>query len=135
MRYDWYMDDIGEQVDKYQSKLVEEEKDIEKLEKKIKGDEVEILRVEKRLFREMGGFKLILDGISRYEAKFLRTGFVRRFIKHKVIYALTLAAATILVWRGVWELADQTPGLSQPIISIMAGIGLLVLVDRLSSLR
>jgi len=109
-----------EKIDKYREEIEEEEQEIEHLENKISSEEDQILKVKGK-------------GYPKARALF-RTGFLRRFARHKLLYSLTVVAAVVLVWRGMWGLADMTPGLSNPIVSIVLGVFIIWLVDSISKL-
>jgi len=47
-------------------------------------------------------------------------------IHHKVLFTCVGVVGVILVWRGIWSLFDQTPIVSNPIVSLLLGL-LLVL--------
>lgn len=124
----------SEKIEKYEGEIIEEEKEIISLEKEIEKKEDEIVAVEGRIFKMLGGLRFFLNGISKYEASFLRTGFVRRFSRHKLIYILTIVISVVLIWRGIWSIADETPGIANPIVSIVAGIAILWIIDSVSEM-
>lgn len=125
---------VEEEVEQFEKKIFKEEKEIVALEKKIEDREDEIVKAEGQIFKVLGGLRFFLNGISKYEAFFLRSGFARRFSRHKLLYALTTVTSIVLVWRGVWSIADKTPGIANPIVSIVSGIALLWIIDSISEL-
>ena len=46
--------------------------------------------------------------------------------KHKMFRAIVAGVGIILFWRGIWHLADVTPIISNPLVSITLGLILLV---------
>lgn len=51
---------------------------------------------------------------------------IRRHLwKHPFILALLGGSGVILFWRGVWHLADITPVLEHPLVSLLVGIAIL----------
>ncbi len=124
----------SKKIESYEKQLVEQEKEIISLEKKIEKKEDEIIKVEKKIFSLLGGLRFFLNGISKSEASFLRTGFLRRFSRHKLLYFLTIVVSVVLIWRGIWSIADSTPGIANPIVSILAGIAILWIIDSVSEL-
>ncbi len=127
------MPDIS-RIKDYEKKIDKQEKEILKLEKEIEAREDKILKNEKKIFNFMGGFKYLIGGVTKVEAQFIREGFARRFNKHKIIYTITIITSVVLVWRGIWHLADATPGISNPVISILLGFFILWFIDRVNQL-
>jgi hypothetical protein len=73
---------------------------------------------------------LAKDGLSRSEVGLIRRSFLRRYRKHKFIFAIVTALGAVLVWRGLWNIIDITPFLKNDFISIVTGFALLWLIDR-----
>lgn len=49
----------------------------------------------------------------------------KKFRLHHRIISYTMGAfGIILVWRGVWDIVDQTPIFNHPLVSLISGIGL-----------
>lgn len=122
-------------IEKLEEKIIAEEEDIKGLEKKIEVKEDKILKSHSEVFRMAGGLNFLFGPDSGYHVKFIKSGFMRRFSKHKLLYGMTTIISVVLVWRGVWQLADATPGISNPIISIVIGFFILWLIDRVSELK
>lgn len=129
------MPDKSEQIEKLEEKIISEEDEIESLERKIETKEDKILKSHDKVFKMVGGFNFLFGGDTKYHAKFIKSGFIKRFNKHRLIYGLTSIVSVVLIWRGVWQLADLTPGISNPIISIALGIFVLWFIDRVSELK
>ena len=49
----------------------------------------------------------------------------RRYRKN-LFSGIVTVAGFILIWRGIWYLADSIPPLENPIVSILLGLGLLL---------
>lgn len=45
-----------------------------------------------------------------------------RLSRHPVIYAFLGAVAIVLFWRGVWGIADETPFLENPYVSLLVSV-------------
>ncbi len=57
---------------------------------------------------------------------------LRRMLRRRpFIYAILGGTGVILFWRGVWELADRTPIISNPVVSIFVGLGILAVTGLL----
>lgn len=133
--YDGTMQDKEEQIEKLEEKIISEEDEIKSLEHKIEVKEDKILKSHDRVFKMVGGLNFLFGGDAKYHAKFIKSGFIKRFNKHKLIYGLTSIISIVLIWRGVWHLADSTPGISNPIVSILLGLFILWFIDRISELK
>lgn len=133
--YDGFMQEKEEQIEKLEEKIISEEDEIKNLERKIEVKEDKILKGHGKVFKLAGGINFLFGGDSKYHAKFIKSGFIKRFNKHKLIYGLTSIVSIVLIWRGVWHLADLTPGISNPIISILLGLFILWFIDRVSELK
>ncbi|MBI2327611.1 hypothetical protein HYU92_04825 [Candidatus Curtissbacteria bacterium] len=57
----------------------------------------------------------------------------RRYRKN-LFYGVTLVVAFMLIWRGFWYLADETPALENPIISIAIGVALILFLGARTKL-
>lgn len=122
------------QLKKYQKQIIAEEKRILKLESKIEKGEKTILRSQKKLFSMFGTTKMLTDGVSKWEAKFLQDSLVKKVVKHKTLYVLLTGFAVILIWKGIWDMADQTFGFDYPWLPVAVGFGLLLLLKRVDDL-
>lgn len=116
----------------FESEILEKEKEISQLERKIEEKEEKILATEKKIFNAVGGLKFISDGISKFEAKFLRFSLVKKFHKHKTIYSIVTLFSIVMIWKGIWDLVDNAPGISSPLVSILLGITILWFTDKIS---
>ncbi len=133
--YDLVMADKSEQIEKLEERIISEEDEIKNLEKKIESKEDRILKSHSRVLKMVGGFNFLFGRDTNYHVKFIKSGFIKRFNKHRLIYGLTSIISVVLIWRGVWLLADSSPGISNPIISIVLGVFILWLIDRVSELK
>lgn len=61
---------------------------------------------------------------------------VRRRLKlhHKILYIAMVFVGLNLCWYGVWTTIEKIPFLNIPLIAILAGIGLLILTDKINDL-
>lgn len=129
------MTDENNKIEKLEEKIIAEEEDIKGLEEEIEVKEDKILKSHSKVFKMAGGLKFLFGSDSNYHIKFIKSGFVRRFGKHKLLYGMTTIISVVLIWRGIWHLADATPGISNPIISIVLGFFILWFIDRVSELK
>lgn len=70
-------------------------------------------------------------GIVRYFDK-LEDGTRFALSRRPILYALVGAVGIVLVWKGVWEMAETFPALDGP-ISFLLGIGVLLVSGLLVS--
>jgi len=54
--------------------------------------------------------------------------------KHEFIFPLIVITGVVLVWRGLWGLFDQLPIVSYSAISLILGIVILWIFNRIKSL-
>ena len=123
-----------ESLAKYEREILKQEKKIEKLEEKIESEEGRILRFQKQLIAKIGFGKIIRGRLGKHEASVLRKGLIRNFAKKKFLYSATIIASVVLVWRGIWLLADVTPWISNPFVSLALGFAVLWFVNRYTRL-
>lgn len=129
------MPDKSDQIEKLEEKIILEEEEIKGLEEKIEAKEDKILKSHDKVFKMAGGLNFLFGGDSKYHVKFIKSGFIKRFNRHRLIYGLTTIVSVVLIWRGIWHLADSTPGISNPIVSILLGLFILWFIDRVSELK
>lgn len=52
--------------------------------------------------------------------------FIRRRLRRRpFVFAIIGGTGVVLFWRGVWHIADITPVLENPFVSLITGIGIL----------
>lgn len=122
------------QIKGYEKKILSQEQKIEKLEKKIEEEETKILRFQRKIMGGMGFFKAVSHGVNKYQAQVLRIGFLRKLSRRKMLYSALILVGVVLVWRGVWHLADVTPWIANPLVSVFVGFGILWGINRYSRL-
>ena len=78
--------------------------------------------------KKQRGKLLQIKAIKQYKHKHKHPSWLDAFKKfrlHHRILSYTIGAfGIILVWRGVWDLVDQTPIFNHPLISLISGVGL-----------
>lgn len=118
-----------------EKKIFKEAERIEEAEERIKKEEKQILSAEETILKNFKGkpsfWSTLVDAtLTRREAYFLKAVFVGRLVRHKFLFTLIITAAVVLIWRGVWLLADETPILSYAVVSLALGVAILWLVKR-----
>lgn len=126
-------------IEEKEKQLLKEAKKIEVAEKRVNKEEKNILRAEKKVFdllnkNPMTAFK-IDDGLSRKETAFFHSYLLKKFSKHKLVFALVVIVGNVLIWRGIWHTADQLPIISSALVSLILGIGLLWLMKKYTDLK
>lgn len=118
-------------------KLETKEREIESELKRIREDEVKILSEEGQVLKAV-------KNIERYEilgeqkslnhfSKFRRL-FIREASKHKFIFSMTVVFGVVLIWRGLWDVSEQIPIISDSIIALFVGMAILWFIERYSNL-
>lgn len=104
-------------------KILEEEKRIEKMEEKLldQGKEIEGTINDPKL-------RLLIKDVEHFDqsGKLLK----RKVSKHKIIITIVLSIATTLVGRGIWEITQKIPFLSESIIVLVIGLAILWILDQ-----
>lgn len=126
-----------DQMEKVQTAVLKEEHHVEQLEEQIKEEQKELSVAEKTiltLIRQNPLRILMVGGLTKKELHYLRLITVHRLTKRKFLFAVFVAFAVVLVWRGLWELIDITPVLSSWWVSLVAGLIMLWLVEKYTSI-
>jgi len=123
------MDRLTE-VKNLERKIISKEVEIEKLETEILSEEHKILKTENKISKLA---KLLAASISKFPAyhlNILRFRVVQRFNKHKVLYSFVTLLSIVLIWTGLQTFITKTPGISNPLIAIPAGLLIVWIIDR-----
>jgi len=121
---------VLEEISKKEKQILEEEKKItEQAEKllKIQPTIKEILHKEQQVVQE--------EAAVTTELNFFQKFFVARAKKHRAIFQVIIVLGVVLVWRGLWGLFDQMPILSSAAISLVVGLIVLWLFNRITDLN
>ncbi|NTU46353.1 hypothetical protein HGA88_01895 [Candidatus Roizmanbacteria bacterium] len=121
-----------------EEELARETELIKKMEQRIAADEKRILHEEKMVESTLKASGIAGDlGMTTIfgRTQKLRNIFIKRVSKHKFITTLLVTTGIVLVWRGIWHLADETPILSIAAVSFVVGILILWVIDRFTELR
>lgn len=118
-----------ENIEAKEKVLMEEVDKIEEAQDNIEKEEKEILRSEKRV-----SSYLVDSGLSVRRLNFFRLVFSNRISKHKLLFALLLTLAIVLIWRGFWLAIDSVPILSNWPVSIVVGAFIVWLLRRYTAL-
>lgn len=123
------MDRLTE-VKNLEKKIISKETEIEKLEGEILSEEHKIIKTENKISKLA---KLLAVSISKFPASrvnVLRLRVVQRFNKHKVLYSFVTLLSIVLIWTGLQTFITKTPGISNPLIAIPAGLLIVWIIDR-----
>jgi hypothetical protein len=112
-----------------QKQILAEEKTIEKLEKEILQHEDKLITEKKQI-----GGNISANGKLMVSLQSRRHLFVRKFARHKFFYTMAISIGVVLVWRGIWEITSKLPILSESIVALIVGIGILWAVERYTEL-
>jgi len=106
-------------LESLEKRIIKELKNVESLERKISGEEQEIEEQERK--------------VSTSVQKLLhwRNEFVKNLSQqHRIFFNTLLTVGVILISRGVWEISDKLPLLSSSGVSLVVGVGILVIINR-----
>lgn len=104
-------------------KIFEEEKKIESMEEKL-------LDQERGISETINDpkLKLLIKDAQQLDQSGKR--LKSKVAKHKIIITIVLSVATTLVGRGIWEITQKIPFLSESIIVLIVGLAILWLLER-----
>lgn len=111
-------------------KIIAEEEEIKKLEKKIDSKEGRILDTQGKILQSTGGLKLIGSSVSKYQAKLIHSGFLKRLNKHKILYSFITLVSVVLIWSGIQNFLASVPIIHNPLVSIALGVLIVWIIDR-----
>ncbi|MDO8618407.1 MAG: hypothetical protein Q7R49_00515 [Candidatus Daviesbacteria bacterium] len=121
-----------------EDKILKEAEKIEEAEKRIKEEEKKILSSEEEILKssknKKSGVFDVDEGLTQRELQIFRLLFIKKLTKHKLISALVVIIATVLIWRGIWHTADDIPILSYSLVSLGVGILLLWILKKYTDL-
>lgn len=119
-------------MSKILNSIKETEKEILHEERQIQGETEKILTaaafIEKEQRKEVLEEKKLekeLTGVQKFA--------LNQAKEHRFIFQIIILCGVILVWRGLWGLFDQTPIISSFIVSVVIGLVLLWIFNKLTS--
>lgn len=111
----------------------------EKLEKKqeiilaaVKTDEKEDEELQTEVNEEIGQVKTIAK--EMIPSNTFKDTFFLNVKKHEVLFPLIAIVGIVLVWKGLWGILDQLPIVSYSAISLLLGVCILWIFNRVKSL-
>ncbi len=122
---------ILEILDKNKNQIIEQEKKIDQQTKKL----YTIEGLLKKLLKKNQVIITKEEKAMSSELNFFQKYFVNKSKKHKVLVQLIIVFAVVMVWRGLWQLFDQTPIISSWEVSILVGLLLLWIFNRFTDLN
>lgn len=126
---------INEILDKVDRVIEHQEKLEEKQEVILAAvaiNEKEEKEVEEDVVAELGQVKAIATEII--PANTFKDTFFLNVKKHEVLFPLIAVAGLVLVWKGLWGILDQLPIISYSAISLILGVLILWIFNRVKSL-
>lgn len=121
-----------------EDKILKEAEKIEEAEEKIKAEEKKIADSQEEILKNSKNNKSSIfgvdEGLTQRELQIFRLLFIKKLTKHKLISALMVITATVLIWRGIWHTIDDTPILSYSLVSLGVGILLLWILRKYTDL-
>jgi hypothetical protein len=119
-----------DRIEKKEEKITERLEKIEKEEIRILSEEGKVLRTVKSIEEEeLLHEKKSLRGFGKF-----RKFFIKEASKHKFLFSMTVAFGVVLIWRGLWDLSERIPFISDSMIALVVGMGLLWFIERYSNL-
>lgn len=124
------------QKDKILQEIAEKEKQILNEEKKITDQAEKFLKIQPVIKQILQKEQTVLqeETVVTTELNFFQRFFVNRAKKHKMIFQIIIVLGIVLVWRGLWGIFDQIPIISSAIISLLVGLSVLWLFNRITDL-
>lgn len=114
-----------------EGKILAEEKKIESVENKILANEEKILeKLKSPQFNEV-----FEEDSTRKDEVTFRRRVKQRIAKHRFLFALLIAFAVVLIWRGLWEITEKLPLISESVIALLVGIGILWFFEKYTELH
>lgn len=119
-------------------------KEIAQKEKQILAEEKKITEEAEAILKIKPAIKQILDkeqtvaaeeAAVTTELNFFQKFFVARAKKHRAIFQVIIVLGVVLVWRGLWGIFDQMPIISSAVISLVVGLILLWLFNKITDLN
>ena len=120
----------GSEIKNLERKIIEEEDEIKDLEKRIDRKEEQILNAQSKILKSTGKLELIGTSFTKYQAKIIHSGFVKRLNKHKILYSFITLISVILIWSGIQAFLATVPFVKNPLVSIGLGILIVWIIDR-----
>lgn len=134
-------------IKRKETEIVHQEARIEAAEERIVNEQEKILEAEHEILKQSkqsAGGSLFNSSLTPPERTLFRKRFLKRIIKHKLLFSVLVTCGIVLVWRGIWHAADALIWhgetmfpfnyLMSAIISFCIGIGILWLVNRYTDL-
>jgi hypothetical protein len=122
-----------------EERLLKEEEKIKSAEKRIEQAENEILKSEKEILlaiKKEGITPLAVEpGLTGKEIGLVRSLLIGKLSRHKLISALLITTGSVLIWRGIWDGADQIPFLSYAGVSLIVGVLLIWFLKKYNDLH
>lgn len=117
------IEDLVEKVDE----IIDHQKKIEKKEEAILDTVATDEKEDKEIVTEV-------EQVAESEANSFQRMVLTKAKKHEILYPLIALVGVVLVWRGLWDLFDQVPILSYALTSLVVGLIILWLFNRIRSL-
>lgn len=95
-------------------------------------DEKEDREIETEVTAEVNQVQTIAKQITT--ANTFHENLVGRVKKHEFLFPIIIIIGVVLVWKGLWGIFDQLPIVSYSAISLLLGIGILWVFNRVKSL-
>ncbi len=124
------------QADTILKEVARKEKQILAEEKKITEEAEALLKIKPAIKKILEKEQVVVaeEAAVTTELNFFQRFFVTRARKHKAIFQVIIVAGVVLVWRGIWGIFDQMPIVSSAVISLIIGLILLWLFNKITDL-
>lgn len=109
-------------------KLKHELKKIEHLESELLAKEGEILETERLVLSHEKEVEKDIAWLKRADLQ--RRQIVKRLAKHKFLFSMTVTFGFVLIWRGMWGVADVLPIVKDTGVSLLLGFGILWFLEK-----
>ncbi len=110
------------------AKMLKELKKIEDLESSLLVKEGEILKAEKLVLSKEKDVERDVLWLKKAETH--RRIVVKRLAKHRFIFSAIVTFGIVLIWRGMWGLADMIPVVKDTGVSLLLGFGIIWFLEK-----
>lgn len=127
-----------QKIKQEEEKLEEIVERVEQAEERIEKEERKIISAQESLLKRFKtktvGY-VLTKGLTQEDVNYLKKVFVLRIARHKFIFAVLVTFALVSIWRGTWHTLDETPILSNALISLLIGYLIIWLLEKYTELH
>lgn len=95
-------------------------------------DEKDDMQIKTEVTTEVNKVDAIAKQITT--ANTFHENLITRVQKHEFLFPIIIIVGVVLVWKGLWGLFDQLPIVSYSFVSLLLGLSILWIFNRVKSL-